>query len=236
MILTLGLFLTSKEQKTSRLLCSPMQVPTEDGEGVNIGQPYTYESGLYLQGYTAVSSGCVLFIYFMCIHVELCVYCVVACMWYVCVCVWGVLYTVCVLIVCIWCVCVNVCARHGVLLWLQVENGLLPFSKSQLEDNCMPSTIINMDKQEVRYQQLLSLTGMPIVCVWCLCGVCVCVCGVCVWCVCGVCVVCVWCVWCVWCVCVHVCVCVFLCVCMCVCVCACVCVCVHFRSGCSTSI
>ena len=191
MILTLGLFLTSKEQKTSRLLCSPMQVPTEDGEGVNIGQPYTYESGLYLQGYTAVSSGCV-FIYLFYVYPcrIMCVLC--GCMYVVCVCVCvgggGVLYTVCVLIVCIWCVCVNVCARHGVLLWLQVENGLLPFTKSQLEDNCMPSTIINMDEKEVRYQQLLPLTGMHIVwcvCVWCVCvclwcvSMCVCVCGVC---------------------------------------------------------
>ena len=64
--------------------------------------------------------------------------------------------------------------------------------------------------------------------VWCVCGVCVCVCVVCVWCVC-VCVVCV-CGVCVWCVCVCVCV-VYVCVCgvcgVCVCVCVCgVCVCV----------
>eukprot|EP00731_Ephydatia_muelleri_P018833 Em0011g873a len=78
MILTLGLFLTSKEQKTSRLLCPP--VAMESQEGVDV---CCYEPGLYLQGY------------------------------------------------------------------ISVENGLLPFSKSQLEDNCMPSTIINMDKQEV---------------------------------------------------------------------------------------
>ena len=55
-----------------------------------------------------------------------------------------------------------------------------------------------MDKQEVRYQQLLPLKGMPIVCVsvWCVCVCVVCVCVhvcvcVCVWCVC-VCALQVW--------------------------------------------
>ena len=86
MILTLGLFLTPKEQKTSRLLSSPVLVAMEDGEGVNIIHLYHYEPGLYLQGYTSMDTN---------------------------------------------------------------NSSLLPFTKSELEDNCMPSTIINMDKLEV---------------------------------------------------------------------------------------
>jgi len=88
----------------------------------------------------------------------------------------------------------------------------------------------------------------------CVCGVCLCVCGMYVWCVCAMCVyvcvsVCVYvyvlckcgvcvsvCVWCVCVMCVYVCVyvCVCMCVCMCVyvcvlyvCVCVCTCVCVY---------
>ena len=108
MILTLGLFLTSKEQKTSRLLCSPMQVPTEDGEGVNIGQPYTYESGLYLQGYTAVSSGCV-FIYLFYVYPcrIMCVLC--GCMYVVCVCVCGGGTVHCMCVDCVYMVCMCEC-------------------------------------------------------------------------------------------------------------------------------
>ena len=52
MILTLGLFLTPKEQKTSRLFCSP--ITTDDGDGVSISNIYHYEPGLFLQGYASV--------------------------------------------------------------------------------------------------------------------------------------------------------------------------------------
>lgn len=54
MILTLGLFLTHKEQKTSRLLCSPTAVD-EPNAVIISSSSYQYEPGLYLQGYTSVS-------------------------------------------------------------------------------------------------------------------------------------------------------------------------------------
>ena len=44
--------MTSKEQKTSRLLCPP--VAMESQEGVDV---CCYEPGLYLQGYISVSGG-----------------------------------------------------------------------------------------------------------------------------------------------------------------------------------
>ena len=70
MILTLGLFLTHKEQKTSRLLCSPIQTAlVDDEEGVSISNLYHYEPGLHLQGYFPVSRERGLCVHVVFVHV-----------------------------------------------------------------------------------------------------------------------------------------------------------------------